>query len=220
MFISGFLGGFGHCIGMCGPVVAAYSLNHAGKTYLPQLLYNLGRITTYSIIGGIMGLTGSFAGVVDSAGNFQNILMAFIGVAMIVMGCVVCGWIPLKTIHDKSGACAGLGSMVRYTGSSGAYFPMGLILGFIPCGLSYTAFIAAAGAGVHAGNQAQGFLNGMFMLFLFGLGTLPALMMLGGFISAAGQHIRRTLYRGSAIVMILAGALFLYRAMIALFPQG
>lgn len=215
MFISGLLGGFGHCMGMCGPVVAAYALNPNRKSYLPQLLYNLGRITTYSIIGGVMGLTGSFVGVINPVENFQHIIMAVVGVLMVIMGLVVGGWIPLRMGNNKVGCTSAVGRMVKFvteTGSAGAFFPMGLILGFIPCGLSYTAFIAAAGAGVDAGSRAEGFLTGMSMLFLFGLGTLPALLLLGGILSVVGQNTRLKLYRASAITMVLAGALFLYRA--------
>ena len=203
---------------MCGPVVAAYALNPIKKSYLPQLLYNLGRITTYSIIGGIMGLTGSFAGIITPVENFQNILMGGIGICMTVMGLVVGGWLPLNTITNKGGCTTAVGRMVKFvseTGSAGAFFPMGLILGFIPCGLSYTAFIAAAGAGVHAGSRAEGFITGMSMLFLFGVGTLPALLLLGSILSVLGQQTRLKLYRASAFTMIVAGALFLYRAITA-----
>lgn len=217
MLVSGFLGGFGHCMGMCGPVVAAYALNPVRKSYLPQLLYNLGRITTYSIIGGIMGLTGSFVGVISPVENFQNIVMGTIGGVMMVMGLVVGGWLPLKAGNGQSGCTAVVGRMVKFvgeTGSAGAFFPMGLILGFIPCGLSYTAFIAAAGAGVDAASRAEGFLKGMAMLFLFGLGTLPALLLLGCVISLVGQKSRLRLYRASSLAMMAAGALLLYRAII------
>ena len=102
--------------------------------------------------------------------------------------------------------------LVTETGTPGAFFPMGLILGFIPCGLSYTAFIAAAGAGVHAASRAEGFLKGMSMLFLFGVGTLPALLLLGSLISVLGQRTRLKLYRASAVTMIVAGTLFFYKA--------
>ncbi len=214
MFISGFLGSFGHCIGMCGPVVAAHALNSAGKSFLPQLLYNLGRITTYSIIGGLMGLTGSFAGVIHPVENFQDMRMAAIGLLMVGMGLAVGGWLPLGMGRTARG-WGRMGAMVAFvteTGGVGAFFPLGLILGFIPCGLSYTAFIAAAGAGVHAGSQAEGFLKGMLMLFLFGLGTAPALLLLGSIVSVLGQQARLRLHKASAIAMILAGALFFYRA--------
>ena len=214
MFVSGFFGGFGHCLGMCGPVVAAHAMNSGGRRLLPQLLYNLGRITTYSIVGGLLGLTGSFAGVIHPIENFQNILMAAIGLLMVIMGLVVGGWLPLK-IGQGSCGWNRFGALVKFVteaGGPGAFFPMGLILGFIPCGMSYTAFIAAAGAGVHAGSQAEGFLRGMLMLFLFGLGTAPALLLLGSIMSVIGQRTRLKLHKASSLAMILAGAVFFYRA--------
>ena len=216
MFVSGFLGGFGHCIGMCGPVVAAHALNSPGRRFLPHCLYNLGRITTYSMVGGLMGLTGSFAGVIQPMENFQNILMALIGLSMVVMGLVVGGWLPFAAGNVNCGwkRISGLVRLVTDTGGVGAFFPMGLVLGFIPCGMSYTAFIAAAGAGVHAASQAEGFLKGMLMLFLFGLGTAPALLLLGSVMSILGQKARLKLHKASSIAMILAGAIFFYRAVL------
>ena len=108
MFGSGLLGGLGHCSGMCGPVVAAYSLNLQcadGTTKpsatLPHLFYNAGRITTYSIVGGLMGLTGSFAGVVQTIGRFQHITMALIGAVMIVMGLAASGLFSFNRKHNK-----------------------------------------------------------------------------------------------------------------------
>lgn len=216
MFVSGFFGGFGHCIGMCGPIVAAHALNAKGTRFLPHWLYNLGRITTYGLVGGLMGLTGSFAGVIHPIENFQNLLMAAIGLLMMIMGLVIGGWLPLS-IGQGSCGWQRIGAMVKLvtdTGGVGAFFPMGLVLGFIPCGMSYTAFIAAAGAGVHAGSQAEGFLQGMLMLLLFGLGTAPALLLLGSIVSVIGQRARLGLHKASSVAMILAGALFFYRAVI------
>lgn len=214
MFVSGFLGGFGHCIGMCGPVVAAHALNSSGPRLLPHLVYNLGRITTYTIVGGIMGFTGSFAGVIHPVENFQNILMAAIGALMVCMGLAVGGWLPIAAGRGRCG-WGRIGSLIGFvadSGSVGAFFPIGLVLGFIPCGMSYTAFIAAAGAGVRAGSPVEGFLRGALMLLLFGLGTAPALLLLGKIVSVLGQSTRLRLYRASSIAMIAAGAIFFYRA--------
>lgn len=215
MLVSGFFGGFGHCLGMCGPIVTAHALNSSGTRFLPHLLYNLGRITTYAIVGGLLGLTGSFAGVIHPVENFQSMLMAAIGLLMMIMGLVAGGWLP-SAIGQSICGWKRLGAMVKFVseaGGAGAFFPMGLVLGFIPCGMSYTAFIAAAGAGVQAGSQVEGFLQGMLMLLLFGLGTAPALLLLGGIVSVIGQQARLKLHRASSIAMILAGAVFFYRAL-------
>lgn len=215
MFGSGLLGGFGHCIGMCGPVVTVYALNSDKRSYIPHILYNLGRITTYTIIGGLMGLTGSFVGVVQYIERFQNITMRFIGVLMIFMGLTTGGWLPFKSVKAHcswvSGFITRVTKFISETRTTDAYFSMGLVLGFIPCGLLYTAFIAAAGAGVSAGNQVEGFLKGMLMLLLFGLGTSLSLLILGRVVSISGERLRNRLYRASAIIMIFVGVLFVYR---------
>ena len=78
---TGFTVGFGHCIGMCGPIVVSLSLNLRGRSNLgPHLLYNVGRMTTYTILGGLMGLTGSFTGVTSRIAGLQKGAMIFAGV--------------------------------------------------------------------------------------------------------------------------------------------
>ena len=247
MFGSGLLGGFGHCIGMCGPIVATYSLSLKQRSIVPHLLYHMGRITTYSILGGFIGLTGSFAGVVKSIERFQSITLAFVGIVMILMAFSIGGWLPVfKGIIDdteirRRGDAEDLkpedsklprfsvspflrfstysshliNRITRFiveTKSIGSFFPMGLLLGFIPCGLLYTALIAAAGAGVEAKNQIEGLLRGMLMLFLFGLGTAPAMFLLGRIVSLKSEWLRNRFYKGSAVIMIVMGAIFVYRA--------
>jgi sulfite exporter TauE/SafE len=215
---------------MCGPVVATYSLNLGGSrrsqtgSRLPHLLYNAGRITTYSIIGGIMGVTGSFAGVVRSIGRFQDMTMAAIGMLMVVMGLATGGW--LSFIRRSEGASAdrkagaflsrSVAGMIRFISESrgpGAFYAIGVATGFIPCGLLYTAYIAAAGAGSTAASQAEGLLKGMSMLFLFGLGTAPALFLIGRIVALRSEWIRKRLYRMSALFMVLAGVILVYRSL-------
>ncbi|HYA31558.1 MAG TPA: sulfite exporter TauE/SafE family protein [Thermodesulfovibrionales bacterium] len=225
MFGSGLLGGFGHCIGMCGPVVAAYSLNLDRRSILPHLLYTLGRVTTYGLLGGLTGLTGSFVGIVRQIGRYQNVVLAAAGIGMIVMAFSIGGWLPAFK-RKTSGTNALLPRFTAYsqrvinriarfvtdTRSVGSFFPMGLLLGFMPCGLLYTALIAAAGVGVGARNQAEGFLCGMLLLLLFGIGTSPALLLFGKIVSMKREWLRGKLYRASALTMIVMGILFVYRA--------
>lgn len=227
MFGSGLLGGIGHCSGMCGPIVATYSLNlrsassrSQGYTSLPHFLYNIGRITTYSIIGGIMGLTGSFAGVVGIIERFQNITMAGLGALMIIMGLAAAGWFSFgRNSGSTTGQTTALSSVVNRvisfiseTHSAGSFYAIGMATGFIPCGLLYTAYIAAAGAGAGSGGQAEGFLKGMLMLFLFGVGTAPSLFLIGRIAALKSEWIRKRFYRISSLFMIIIGALLIYRS--------
>jgi len=227
MFASGLLGGLGHCSGMCGPIVATYSLNlrasaapPLSQAYLPHLLYNTGRITTYSSIGGIMGLTGSFAGVVQAIEKFQNITMAGIGALMILMGFAASGWFSFgRKRENPSGLPAKVGSAVNRiisfiseTHSAGSFYVIGMATGFIPCGLLYTAYIAAAGSGAGTNSQIEGFLKGMLMLFLFGIGTAPSLFLIGRLAAFKSNWIRKRLYLLSSFFMIMIGAMLIYRS--------
>ena len=229
MFSSGLLGGFGHCAGMCGPLVAAFSLNLSGPPQyprgaaVPHLFFHAGRITTYSIIGGVMGLTGSFAGVVQSIEGFQTMTMAAIGLMMVVMGLAAFGWISFFRVSGSGGAQTGMTArlsnavnrVIRFiseTHSAGSFYAIGLATGFIPCGLLYTAYIAAAGAGSSAHSQSEGLLKGMLMLFLFGLGTSPALLLIGQVAAFRAEWLRKKFYRISALCMIVVGAILIYRS--------
>lgn len=214
IFISGLFGGFGHCIGMCGPVVVVYSTNMGTPFWGPHLLFNLGRVTTYTVIGGVMGLTGSFAGTVQIIEEFQNITMLLVGGLMILMGLSVAGLIPLvRTLEQArlSGFLIRIVKSILESGNSSLFYPMGLVLGFIPCGLVYTAFIAAAGVGASSQNHIDGLLKGMFMLFLFGIATSLSLLVLGKVVSAISERFRIRLYKASAILMVITGIIFIYR---------
>jgi sulfite exporter TauE/SafE len=209
-FVTGVLGGFGHCIGMCGPLVATYALAQASapQPFLirmaPHLLYHSGRITTYAFIGGVMGLSGSFVNVAGRLAGIQNIVAFFAGVTMIFMGLGIVG-IGAKTawIEKNNLPILRTAQAVRTSPSSLRYYPLGLILGLLPCGLSYTVFIASAGTG--------GLVPGMLTALLFGLGTLPALLAFGAVMSSLSASLRGRIYRAGGVVVIIMGIYFLFR---------
>jgi hypothetical protein len=220
MFTSGFLGGFGHCIGMCGPIVASYCMAVKSRGLLAHLLFNYGRVTTYTILGGIMGVTGSFLTTVAHIQEFQKGIMIVAGLAIILMGLGLAGWLPLgwvtgRTDQTLSAPTSFFVNKMRsiFSGDlpSGAFYPMGLATGLIPCGLVYTALITAARAAMEAPNHIMGGLKGMLMMFLFGLGTLPALVMFAKIVNVISIKMRSRLYKLAAVVMIAMGVLFLLR---------
>ncbi|HMK61296.1 MAG TPA: sulfite exporter TauE/SafE family protein [Dissulfurispiraceae bacterium] len=218
MFMTGLMGGFGHCIGMCGPAVAAYSISVGERRTIAYILYSLGRITTYSILGGIIGLTGSFLGITKSIEKLQSAAIALIGSTMIFMGIGILGWRAYFSRPGKAASKSYLTSLIiksmrtiSETGGLGVYFPMGLVLGFIPCGLLYTSLIAAAGAGAAAGSRVEGLLRGAAMLMLFGLGTTPALFLVGRLSSIMSVKFRGRLYRLAGGLMIITGAIYISR---------
>ncbi|HMK43249.1 MAG TPA: sulfite exporter TauE/SafE family protein [Dissulfurispiraceae bacterium] len=216
--MTGLFGGFGHCIGMCGPVVAVYSFGFEGRGSLRHLLFSAGRITTYAILGGAMGLSGSFLGVAEPIAGFQTIAIGFVGCWMVIMGLSVAG-IAVWPKALCSGLCTRISvavhTMIRVISGAkgvGTYFPMGMALGLIPCGLLYTALISAAGAGAAASSRLEGFISGVGLLAFFGLGTVPALFSLGHLVAAGSESFRQGVYRISGLLMALTGLFFIYRA--------
>ena len=209
-FTTGVLGGFGHCIGMCGPLVASYALAQASVPQpflirmLPHLLYNSGRITTYALIGGVMGLSGSFVNVAGRLAGIQNIVAVITGVAMIFMGLSIVG-IGAKTawIEKKNLPILRAAQKVLASPSTLRYYPLGLILGLLPCGLSYTVFIASAGTG--------GLFPGILTSLLFGLGTLPALLFFGAVMASISASLRGRIYRAGGVVVMIMGLYFMFR---------
>ena len=217
MLLAGLAGGFGHCIGMCGPVVAAYSLGEQRLRYLHHILYNLGRITTYMFMGAVVGLTGSFLVLTSSIEKIQAAIMVLAGISIIIMGIAIGGWIPVRRSPKSS---SWLSSTIQKTmelfkgpRTAGTYYPMGIVLGFLPCGLTYTALLAAARAAMDADNHLAGMLQGAFMLLFFGLGTAPALLLVGRVINIIGAKARDRLYKLASLIMILTGVYFVVKAL-------
>ncbi|TAN44582.1 MAG: sulfite exporter TauE/SafE family protein [Nitrospirae bacterium] len=210
---AGFLGGFGHCIGMCGPIVASYALHldmpgMRAHRLISHLLYNAGRIMTYVFIGSLMGAAGQFLSVGSKMSELQNIVSIGAGILMLLMGMDIIGLFSvIKTIEKKNSLVLKMAKAALEGFSVWRYFTLGLVMGFIPCGLSYSIFIAAAASG--------SLFSGMTTAFFFGLGTLPSLFAFGSLISFIGAGVRGLLYRLSGAVVIGMGLYWLIRGVSA-----
>ncbi len=218
LFASGLLGGFGHCIAMCGPLAASFSFCIGKRpSLLPHLMYNLGRVTTYSLVGGAAGVAGSILGVAESLAPLQKAVGAGVGLLIILMGLWVGGLLPLPApLAEGSTYPAFLSRFIlgiRESRDAGALFPLGMLLGLLPCGLVYAALLTAAREGMEAGSPAAGFIKGFLVMALFGAGTIPSLLLLGTAAGFAGARMKKNLYRASAVLLALAGALFVIRAL-------
>lgn len=219
LFGSGLLGGAGHCVGMCGPIVAGFALALPDRrATLPHLLYNLGRVATYAAAGGAVGFSGSFVRLAAAVAPYQRGLMFAAGAAIALMGLSVGGWLPGRSRIASGGpfprAVAGIVRRAAEAGSPGAAFPLGLATGLLPCGLVYTALLAAARAGMEGAYPAEGFLRGFLAMAAFGAGTVPALFLFGKIVGTAGARLRGVLEKLSAALLVGAGALFAARALL------
>jgi sulfite exporter TauE/SafE len=211
---TGFTVGFGHCIGMCGPIVVSLSLNLKGKNlFLPHLLYNTGRVVTYTVLGGIMGATGSFTLVAAHLAGIQKGALIFAGIIIIVMALAMSGWLPLGRVfgdyYNPDGIISKGFRKLSQVKSTAAYLPIGLLLGLLPCGPVYTALLAAAGAGMNAAGTIEGIAKGMAVMLTFGIGTIPALFIVAKLVDMGWLKNRQIIYRIGTILMIMVGFYFI-----------
>lgn len=220
MFLTGLFFGASHCVGMCGGFVTAYTLGRTGGNRpacasgaigaIPShLAYNLGRITTYTLIGAFMGWVGS---IVQGAGRLVGIQ----GVATSIAGLLMLAWAVSKWRGNTLFEAGKLSLfrlgwfqrvyrvLTREKGVTGTLL-LGLLLGFLPCGLLTTMEIKAAGTGSIAG--------GMLVMLAFGLGTAPPMIAFGTISAWLGAHLRDQLDRAAAVAVGLAGLLSVLRGL-------
>jgi sulfite exporter TauE/SafE len=215
LFLIGFLGGFSHCIGMCGGIVLTYTLKiqqndpviRPSKWHFikPHLLYNTGRIITYTLLGEIFGLIGGTLGVIFAIRNFQGGLQLFAGIIMLLMGIELAGLIPSMSPDTFPGISTfkrQVTSLFNRVNRKNI-FGLGLVLGFLPCGLVYAAGAKAA--------ATQSFMGGMLTMLVFGLGTFPAMFLSGLTAHLISTKIRHRLYRIAAFLVILLAFLTILR---------
>ncbi len=205
-FLVGLLGGV-HCVGMCGGIVGALSLGarRAGSSgplaLLPlQLAYNLGRISSYTLAGALLGTLGAAFSQLLPLHLAQRVLYAVAAAVMILLGLYLGGWwFGLGRVERAGGVLwrrlEPLGRRFLPVRQIPHAFGLGLVWGWLPCGLVYSVLIWAASSG----SPQQGAL----LLLAFGLGTLPnllAMSLAAGFLAHWSRYpwVRR-----------LAGALVL-----------
>ncbi|HSM91990.1 MAG TPA: sulfite exporter TauE/SafE family protein [Anaeromyxobacteraceae bacterium] len=210
-FAAGLAGGAGHCVAMCGPVVASLGLAApAGRGTLAAaaraLPYHLGRVTTYGLLGALMGLTGSFVNVAGRLAGFSDVVAALAGALMLAFGLGAAGVAgPLERLTARASTRLTSAARALLAGGAGQLYPLGLALGFLPCGLSWTAFLGAAATG--------GPVPGLLSALAFGLGTVPGLLAAGWLAAAFGQRARGVLYRAGGALVAAMGLLFLLRGL-------
>lgn len=200
-----FLGSFGHCVGMCGGIVMAYSSTKIKGQWskrtqaIAHLFYSFGRITTYTLIGAVMGFVGS---VVTFNNLTNSILLLITGTMMILVGLSLLGKIKFLTIleHTCSKSPTYQKTFKKLLGSESlaSFYFLGALNGLLPCGFVYAFAIIAA-------STAHAYYGAMVML-IFGLSTLPALFSLGFFIGLFKQSdLRDVFIKIAAILVIIFG---------------
>ncbi len=203
--VFGFLTGF-HCVGMCGPIAVSLPIKSNSwysRTY-SALIYNFGRIVTYSVMGLLFGMVGQGLRLA----GMQQWLSIAIGSAMILsvffplLFNSVAAKSPLFSLVNILKAKLGL-LFGKKTYSS--LFLIGLLNGLLPCGPVYVAI----GLSLAAGNA----INGMFYMALFGLGTVPIMLglnLLGNFVTAP---IRKYMRKAVPVFILVIGVWFVLKGL-------
>jgi uncharacterized protein len=228
LLILGFLGSFGHCAGMCGPIAAAFSLSQRrasinqplrylhSSAMLFHLLLNFGRLLSYVLIGAGIGALGSVliaGGQMAGVGSLLRRIMALMtGSLLIWFGLTqvspeILPKLPLLhpllqgKLHERLSQ-----AMVKLSMGDRWWTPffLGAIWGLIPCGFLYTAQIKAAGTG--------SFWAGGLTMLGFGLGTLPTMLLVGISAEAMSRDRRSQLFRMGGWVTLVIGILTLLRS--------
>ena len=173
VFLAGLLGG-GHCAGMCGGIVSALSAG-AGSRLPLHLAYNTGRIASYTLAGAIAGALGGMALYYDLL-PLQLALYVFANLMLILLGLYLAGWSSMVTRLEAVGRrlwrhISPLTGKFLPVNTLPRAFAVGMLWGWLPCGLIYSALAIALVSG--------GAANGAALMLAFGLGTLPNLLLAG-----------------------------------------
>ncbi len=206
LFLLGFFGGT-HCVGMCGGLSSAFALQlppHLNRLGLIVLL-NLGRISSYVLIGLIVGLVGQIGISLDDTRWLQNGLYIAANILLLLLGLYLAGLSTAATQIERIGRpiwkrLNPILNRLLPIKSVPACFGVGMLWGWLPCGLVYSASLYALGSG----NAVQG---GLYML-AFALGTLPNLLAMGIFAAQLKTLLQRRAIRLCAGLLVAGWAIF------------
>lgn len=210
-FVTGLISSFGHCLGMCGGIVAIYSARQAAQanaagiksgvwarivSFLP---IHLGRITTYTFFGALIGLAGSLLDQASGLMGWQGAFSVLVGLAMLLVSLSLMGILP--PVEMALASLMGNNSpMTRMRGLFGkrSFFStltLGILWGFLPCGLVFAMLVVAA--------RTQTVWGGALTMLAFGLGTVPTLLGFGLAANILSPRLRGGLTKFAALLIML-----------------
>ena len=222
-FLIGLSGG-AHCVGMCGGIVGALTLGLPATPDRPflgrwpfLLAYNLGRLLSYVTAGMLAGGVGAWAMHLMAVHQAQLTLQLLAGLFMILLGLYLAGWWMGLTRVERVGGrlwrrIEPLGRQLLPVRTPAQALGIGLVWGWLPCGLVYSVLVWAMGAG--------GALNGGLLMLCFGLGTLPALLTMGAFAATLAGFIRQPWVRQIAGALVIGFGIYQISLAARMMVQG
>lgn len=195
---------FSHCIGMCGGFVVFYTSSYSTKTaslskqFFIHLIYNLGRISSYVFLGVICGFVGKALSISKTT---QGYLFFIIGIIMVLMGLSLIGKIKfLQFFETRILEKQGIKKVFEFFRKKNSIFSLyflGVLNGFIPCGLVYFFLISAI--------ASSSVYYGALTMLTFGTVTLPAMMGFGFMVGLLTQTNRNFMLKIASIIVIFYG---------------
>jgi sulfite exporter TauE/SafE len=209
-FLVGLLGGV-HCIGMCGGIVGVLSLglpdpqHRAAPPWLYLLAYNAARVGSYALAGALFGGLGWLAAHWSGIHQLQQVLQWLAALFMVALGLYLGGWWRGLAQVERAGSLLWirlepLGRRFLPVKTLSQAFLLGLIWGWLPCGLVYSVLVWSVSTGDP--------LYGAALLFSFGLGTLPNLMLMGAAAAGLSARVRDPRTRRLAGFLVLLFGLY------------
>lgn len=207
IFLVGLLGGT-HCVGMCGGIVGALTVQIPGavsRQWPLHLAYNLGRISTYIGLGALMGALGTVGLLFNDMLPIQLGLYVMANLMLVALGLYLTGVTVLLAPLERLGhrlwkRIQPLTRRFLPARSPLQAFPLGMLWGLLPCGLIYSVLATALVTGSAA--------RGATLMAAFGLGTLPNLMLAGMLFKRLRDVTRNTKVRLAAGLLVLAFGVF------------
>ncbi len=194
--------GAGHCMGMCGGIASMLTLGQSNPSKFTPLFYNLGRLLSYALIGGLVGGAVSSISEVSQLNNVLVWLRIAAAIFMVLLACYIGRWWHGLLYIEKLGQMlwrliSPAGRSLLPLKSPVHALPFGFIWGWLPCGLVYSTLTWSAVSGDA--------LSGALVMLAFGLGTLPAMLLVGHSSGALYKLQNNVIFRH-----IVASALLLY----------
>lgn len=211
IFSAGIMGSM-HCLGMCGgfPIaISSVPKKCRIKKVSNHLLYNTGRVFTYTFLGVVVGYLGLRIEKVGAFVSGQVIFSSLAGILMIYLGLQITGLIgernipgftPFYDLLKKT-----MATFLKHGEISGS-FCLGIFNGFLPCPLVYGFLLAAAASGSP--------VKGGLVMLTFGLGTIPAMFFLGGLGELITPNFRARLNRFPGYLIVIFGLIILARGIL------
>ena len=196
-----------HCIAMCGGINLSQSLpkdddseRKGGGLIYPTVLYNAGRVVSYTVTGLLLGGIGFLIGGGSGIGLpvlLQGILKIVAGIFMVIMGVNMLGLFPALKKLTLPGAGKFGGRLYRFIRGKNSSFAVGVLNGLMPCGPLQSMWIVA----LASGSPAVGALS----MLMFSLGTVPLMLGLGSIISVLGKRFVSVVTKAGAVLVATLG---------------